>query len=162
MDIDAIKENLPFVLVILAFILLQFFMGRRRKPAGTQQEIAHSLLTEVKLNEALVETFHLRQKPRKFEVYNWQRNKTKLDFLGQSLQSALSDAFSMAEDFNHQIDAAKKYKSATYTVNINAEKLKEPLAKSKEGLQQWFLSKIGAKEPPTKYPGLFDDWLGRR
>ena len=93
MDFGAIGENLPIILAIVGFILLQFFLSRRRKPETTHQEIVNSLLTEVKLNQALVETSSLRQKPKKLEIVSWQRNKAKLDFLDQPLRNTLSDAF---------------------------------------------------------------------
>jgi hypothetical protein len=47
-------------------------------------------------------------------------------------------------------------------VNVNADKLKEPLSKSKQGLEQWLTSKAATKSAPAKYPGIFDDWFGRR
>ena len=160
MDVDAIGGNLPLILAVIGFILVQFFLRRRRKPEVTHQEIARSLLSEVKLNQALLQASHLREKPKKFEAVNWQRNKTKLDFLEHSLQGTLSDAFHFVEDFNGQIDAAKKYKSSSYIVNLNADKLKEPLDKSQQGLEQWLLSTTGGKEPPTEYPGFIDSFFG--
>ena len=75
---------------------------------------------------------------------------------------ALSDASAIVEDFNQQIGAARKYKSASYMASVNMDKLKEPLAKSKQGLEEWLLARVGTKEPSPKYPGVFDDWTGRR
>ena len=57
---------------------------------------------------------------------------------------------------------AKKHKSASYMVNVNADKLKVPLAKSKQELEEWLLENVGAKEPPPKYPGIIDGLFGRR
>ena len=162
MDFGAIGENIPIIVAIIGFILLQFFLSRRRKPETTHQEIAQSLLTEVKLNQALVESYHLRQKPKKFETVSWRMNKNKLDFLSQSLQGVLSDTFMVAEDFNQQIEAAKKHKSASYMVNVNVDKLEEPLAKSKQGLEEWLQDNVGTKEPPPKYPGMIDTLFGGR
>ena len=161
MDFGALGENIPIIAAIIGFILLQFFL-RKRKPETTHREIAQSLLTEVKLNQALAESYHLRQKPQKFETVSWQRNKNKLDFLSHALQVILSDTFMVAEDFNQQIEAAKKHKSATYMVNVNVDKLKEPLAKSKQGLEEWLLKNMGTKEPPIKYPGIIDGLFGGR
>lgn len=160
MDFSAIAENFPLIASIVGLILLQIFLRRRRRSERTQGEIVQNLLSEVKLNQALVETSHLRQKPKKIETVSWQRTKAKLDFLDSSLQVALSDAFTMAEDFNQQIDAANKHKSASYMASVNMDRLKGPLAKSKEGLEQWLLSTTGEKEPPPKYPGVFDGLFG--
>ena len=161
MDFGALGENIPIILAIIGFILLQFFL-KKRKPATTHREIAQSLLTEVKLNQALAESYHLRQKPKKFETVSWQRSKNKLDFLSQSLQVVLSDAFTAVEDFNRQIEAAKRYKSASYMVNMSVDKVKQPLDKSRQGLEEWLLRNAGTKEPPTKFPGVFDSFFGGR
>ncbi len=162
MDFGTIGENAPLIVVaVIVLVLLQIFL-RKSKPEAAEQEVVQSLLLEVRVNQALLESFHLWQKPRKFEMVSWRRNKTKLDFLNQSLQSALSDAFGMAEDVNQRVVDAKKYKSASYLVGINIDKLKEPLAKSKEGLEEWLLMKLGTIDPSPKYPGLLDGWFGGR
>lgn len=155
-------SNVPIILLVIGLVLLQFFLMRRRKPEVTQQEIVQNLLSEVRLNQALAETFHLRQKPKRFEVTSWQRSKAKLDFLPQPLQVALSDAFGIIEDFNQQIETAKKQKSASYMAGVNIDRLKKPLAESRQGLEQRLTSITGTKKPPAKYPGMFDDWTGRR
>ncbi|MFC1847462.1 hypothetical protein ACFLW5_01430 [Chloroflexota bacterium] len=161
MDFAEIGENIPIIVAIIGFILLQFVL-KKRKPETTHQEIAQSLLSEVKLNQALVGSYHLQQKPKKFEAVSWHRNKNKLDFLSHSLQVTLSDTFMVVEDFNQQISAAKKHKSASYMVNVNVDKLKGPLDKSQQGLEEWLLAKAGTKEPPPKYPGMLDGFLGGR
>ena len=89
-------------------------------------------------------------------------NRNKLDFLDKALQTNISDAFMMAEDYNHQIDEARKYKSTSYMANINIDKLNGLLAKCQEGLEQWLLLKTGSRNPVEKMPGMFDDLLGRR
>ena len=156
------EGSLPLILLAIGLILMQFFLRRRRQPEVTQQEIVERLLAEVRLNLSLVEVFYLDSKIRKFETAAWQMNKTKLDFLEHPVQGALADAFRMAEDFNQQIAAAKKHKSASYMINIDANKLKGPLTKSRLGLEEWLLTKIGTKEPRPKYPGIFDDFVGKQ
>ena len=153
--------NLLIIVAILGLVALQFFL-RRRRPETMSQEVAQRLLTEVKVNQVLVETSHLREKPKKFMATTWHINKTKLDFLGQSLQSTISDAFGMVEDFNQQIGAAKKRGSIGYVVYIDVNKLKGPLEKSKQGLEEWLLAKTGSKEPPPKYPSMLDTLFGGR
>lgn len=162
MDFGDIGGNAPIIVVIIGLILLQIFLMRRRKPETTHRAIVQSLLAEVRLNQALVEASYLQQKPKKFAVTGWHINKSKLDFLQQSLQESLSEAFGMAEDFNQQIEAAKKYKSVSYVASINMDKLKEPLAKSRQGLEEWFQLKTGTKEPPLEYPSVFDTMFGKR
>jgi len=162
MDIGDIGENLPIIIGIVVLILVQFFLRRGRKPQGTQREIVQGLLSEVRLNLAIAEITQLHWRTKRFEVTSWQRSKTKLDFLEQSLQIALSDAYTMAEDFNQQIAAAKKYKSTSYMASVDVEKLKGPLNRSKEGLEAWLQSNIGTKEPSMKSPDILDGFFGRR
>ena len=161
MDFSQIQENIPVILSIIGLIIIQFFL-RRRKPELTHQEIAHNLLTEVKLDQALADSHHLRSKPKKFEAVIWQRNKNKLDFLPQPLQTALADAFMMVTDFNQQVDTARKQKSTLYMLNVNMSKIQVSLEKSKQGLEDWLLKNTGAKEPPPKYPGIMDSMFGGR
>jgi len=136
MDFGEIGTNLLIILAIIALLALNIFL-RRRRGERTPLEVALSLLSETNLNQKLVEEFQFHLKVKKFKTESWKRNKTKLDFLDQSLQTTLADAFSMAERFNQDIDAAKKHKSATYLSGIDVDKLKEPLAKSKQGLEEW-------------------------
>ena len=113
MDFSDISENIPIIVMIVGLILLQFFLKGKRTAGETKKEIAQLLFSEVRLNQAVVELFGLRQKPKKFETVSWQLNKSKLDFLDESLQNTLSRVFMMAEDANRQINASKKYKSAS-------------------------------------------------
>ena len=149
------------ILAIIGLLLLQLFF-RKPKPERLRQEIVQSLLSEVRLNRAMIESFHRRQKATKLEIVSWRRNKAKLDFLKQSLQSALSNAFDMADDFNQQVEVAKKHKSASFLADISIDKLREPLDKSKQGLEEWLLVNIGTTEPPPKYPSILDGLFGGR
>lgn len=161
MDFDAIKENIPVILLGIGLLVLQLILRRGIKPRIAPLQIVQGLLSEIRLNQALAEAYNFQKKPKKFEMVSWQRNKGKLDFLGQSLQTALSDTFTMVEDFNQQIESAKKYKSVNYMVNVNLDKLKEPLARSRQGLEEWLQAKAGTKDASLKFPGILDDWLGK-
>ena len=159
MDFEGIGGYFPLILAIVVLIFL-YFLRRGRKPEISHREIARGLLSEVRLNQAIVGTFDQRKKPKKLEVVSWRRNKPKLDFLGRSLQGVLSDAFSIIEDFNQQIEAVKKHKSTNYMGTLNVDKLKGPLAKSRQGLEEWLLANVGKKEPRPEYPGMFDSMFG--
>ena len=162
MDFSGIEGNLPLILVIVAVHIGAIFLGRRRRTATMPLEVVRNLLSEVRLNLSLAEVYSLNGRVKRFEIVSWRLNKSKLDFLNQVLQAALTDAFTMAEDYNQQMDIAKKHRSAGYLASINVDKLKESLAKSKEGLEQWLLSKVGTKEPPPKHPSLIDGLFGGR
>ena len=143
MDFGDISENLPIIISIIVLIILQFFLRRRRAPAATNLGIVQGLLSEVRLNIRLTEIFTYDKPGRKFMTTSWQMYKNKLDFLEQTLQGALSDAFTMSEDYNQQIAAAKKYKSTSYLASIDVDKLKDKLTKSREGLEEWLQAKVG-------------------
>jgi len=145
MDFGEMGTNLLVILAIIALLAFNIFLKRRRGER-TPLEVAMSLLSEINLNQKLAEVFQFHLKVTKFKTGSWKRNKTKLDFLDQSLQTTLADAFSMAERFNQDIDAAKKHKSATYLSGINVDKLKEPLAKSKQGLEEWLQANMGTQQ----------------
>ncbi len=145
MDLSEIGPNVLIILAIVALLGLNIFFKRRRGER-TPAEVALSLLSELNLNQKLAEDFQFHLGVKKFKTASWKRNKTKLDFLDQSLQTTLADAFSMAERFNQDIDAAKKHKSATYLSGINVGKLKEPLAKSKQGLEEWLQANMGTQQ----------------
>ncbi len=136
MDLSEIGPNLVVILTIVALLALNIFL-RRRRGERTPTEVALSLLSEINLNQKLAEDFQFHLQAKKFKTGSWKRNETKLNFLDHSLQTTLADAFSMAERFNRDIDAAKKYKSASYLSSINVDKLKQPLAESKQALEEW-------------------------
>ncbi len=161
MDFGNIGGNIPLIVMIVGIILLQFFLRRKHSRETKPQEITEGLLSEVRLNIRLAEVFTYSGQPRKFMTTTWQINKNKLDFLGQPLEGTLTEAFTMAEDFNQQMSAARKHKSTSYLASIDANKLKDKLTKSQEGLEEWLQAKTGTKEPSVKIPGVFDDWLGK-
>ncbi len=161
MDFSAIADVL-FILIMIGLILLCISLWRRKKPVATNRETALRLLFEVKLNLGLAGVFRHDWGVRKFETVDWRRCNTKLDFLAQPVRAALTDAFVMAEDFNRQIGAAKKNKSVSYLYNIDVGKLKEPLARSKQGIEEWLLANGGIEGSPLQYPGLRDLLFGSR
>ncbi|MFC1874041.1 hypothetical protein ACFLYX_01930 [Chloroflexota bacterium] len=160
MDFDEIGSNLPIIVIALALILFQFFMRRRPKQEKTPREIATSLLAEVARNLHQVESFQAQSRMGRFLLESWSRNKNRLDFLGRELQNDLSDAYMIAEDLNRQIEMAKKQKSSVYMATLDVEKLRGPLTRSKEGLEQWLVDNFGSQEPPVEYPGIMDSLFG--
>jgi hypothetical protein len=84
-----------------------------------------------------MERFSYRGRPKRFKADSWKRNSEKVGFLPQALRDALSQAFTLAGEFNKQIDAAKKQRATIYLTGVDAHKLEAPLTKSKEGLEGW-------------------------
>ena len=155
MDFNALP-----VIISLGVVLLLFYLLRRRGGSVRRRpELVQSLIYEVRLNQALVDTYHLREKPKRFESTQWHLHRDKIDFLEEPLQKTLTNVFSMVEEFNEQIKASKKAKSNDFQ-NINVNKLKTPLAKSKKGLEDWLEEATGHRELPPKYPSLFGSLFG--
>ena len=151
---EDIGRNLIILLPILLLILFNIFF-RKRRGERTQPEIVTSLLSEIALNQQIMEAFIQKWQARKFRTDSWQRNKDKLGFLDQELQNTLARAFSLAEEFNRDIDSARKYKSSSYLAGISADKLREPLARSRQGLEEWLQSSGGQATMTTGRRGLF-------
>lgn len=140
---DFFGEGSQWAILIPIIILIVFsVLMRRRRAERTETEIAGSLFLDVNENLKLVENFSFQRHPKKFRTGSWERNSAKVDFLDASLRSALGDAFGLAEGFNQEIEAAKKYKSTIYLSGVDVHKLEEPLAKSKQGLEEWLKANI--------------------
>ena len=154
MDFGEIGTNGIVILAIVALLVLNIFL-RKRRGEKTPLEIAMGLLMDVSRNQKLAEDFQFNLKVNKFKTGSWKRNSNKIDFLDQSLQNTLASAFSMAEQFNQDIDAAKKHKSTTYLSGIAADKLKEPLAKSRQGLEEWLQANVGTQPMSGRKGCLF-------
>jgi len=162
MDFDTLGDNIIPILIVVGLIILQLFVGRKRRGAKSQQQIVQSLLLEVRLNQTLVETFNQREKPKKFENTGWRLYKNRLDFLSQSIQTDLTNAYMIIDDFNIQIESAKKFKSTSYMVSVDANRLQEPLRKCREELEKWLQLSTGSREPETEYRGMMDNLFGGR
>jgi len=154
-------EGNQWMFIIPLIILIVFsFLFRRRKAERTETEIAGSLFFDVNANLRLVESFSFQGRPNKFKTGSWERNSGKVEFLDASLRSTLADAFGLAESFNQEIEAAKRYKSTTYLSAINVDKLKEPLTKSKQGLEEWLKANIQQAGPGAGQRGCLPGGFG--
>jgi len=149
------------VIIILLIILLLVSLLRRRGGPAKYPEIVQSLLYDIRCNQALAETFLLREKPHRFEDSNWQMNKSRVGFLGESLKQNLRESFTLVEEFNTQIKECKKTHSDSYK-GIDLTKFKELLAKCRQELEDWMVDKTGQKELPVKYPTMTGFFFGER
>jgi len=131
-------SNIWIILIPLVLLIVFNLFFRRRKAEKTPPEIAMGLLSEVAINQQIAEAFLQKSQVSKFRTGSWQRNREKLDFLGQKLKDELAKAFSMAEEFNRAMDATRKFKSSSYLEGIPVDRLKESLAQSRQGLEEWF------------------------
>ena len=149
------------LIVSLLIILLLFTLLRPRSNPRKYPETIQSLIYDVKLNLVLVETFLQRIKPRIFEHNNWEINKTKIGFLTETQKTLLKETFTLTDELNAQIRAAKKAKSDSYK-SLDLMKYKELLEKSLKELEDWMVANTGHKELPLKYPSLWNIFTGDR
>lgn len=147
MDFDwgEIGKVLSYLIPVMMFILFNVLF-RKQKEQQRQLTVVKSLLSEINYNQKLMESLSLRSQTKRFKTATWKRNKNKMDYIDQSLYSTLANAYETADGFNREIDAAKKYKSTSYLVGINANTIREPLAKSKQGLEEWIELNKGKKK----------------
>lgn len=154
MNGEGVLGNIILVVVILLFLLSSIFL-RRRSMEKTELGRVVTLLSEINENLKIIDAFSFTLGVKKFKTGSWTRNQDKLDFLDDKLRTNLARAFGMAEEFNQNIDAAKKHKSSSYLANIEADKLKEALTKSQQELGDWFNENKDKQELPPKKRGLF-------
>ena len=148
MDWDEIG-NIFFYLVPLVLFLVFNIVFRKQQEQKSREAVVKSLLSEIDHNYKLMESYSLSWQTKKFKTATWERNKNKIGYMeNEGLYFTLVNAYEIIEGFNREIDMAKKYNSTSYLVNIEVEKLKGPLEKSRQGLQEWLELSKARKEIP--------------
>jgi len=154
MNGDGTWENILPVIIIAIFMVANFFL-RRRKTEKTENGKAISLLTEINQNLKIIEGFTCNVRIKKFMTGSWKRNNSQVGFLGEKLQNTLASTYSMVEECNRQIETAKQYKSSSYLVGIEVDRLREALIRSKQGLEEWAATNTDKKEMTPKKRSIF-------
>jgi len=147
-DWGNIGKILAYLIPVIVIILTNVVF-RKQKQQKERLTVVRSLLSEINHNQKLMEAFSLQWQTRKFKTGTWKRNKEKIDYIDPGLRYTLADAFEIAEEFNREIDAAKKHKSTSYLAGIRVDRLEEPLARSKQGLEEWLILNQSKKKLPT-------------
>ena len=154
MDAENILKTILPLIVIVLFMVVNIFLKRRTTEKTELGKVA-VLLSEINENLKIIDAFSFTLGVKKFKTGSWTRNQDKLDFLDDRLLTNLARAFGMAEEFNQNIDAAKKHKSSSYLASIEVDRLKEALTKSQQELGEWFNENKESKELFPKKRGLF-------
>jgi hypothetical protein len=136
MDEDTLGTIVPVVIMVI-FMLSSLFL-RRRSMEKTEMGKVATLLAEINHNLKIIDNFSFTLKVKKFKTGTWNRHKTRLDFLDERLRATLAKTFDLADDFNQQIDSARKHQSSSYLASIEVDKLTDWLTKSQQGLGEWF------------------------
>ncbi|MFC2001265.1 hypothetical protein ACFLUZ_02035 [Chloroflexota bacterium] len=155
MDSGESGANIVLVIVIGILLVANFYF-RKRKTESTPLGMVASIFSELNYNQKLAENFGFHRGGGKFKTVSWKRGHDKIDFLPMELRNELSKIFETTEDFNERIDAARKYGSDSYLAGIDVDKLKGPLAKNKQELQEWLQENMQNPEyAPPRRRGLF-------
>ena len=138
MDFDwsEIGKVLTYLAPIVFFLLFNVIFRKQQQQKG-RLTVIKSLLSEIDYNQMLMDSFAIKMQIKKFKVATWKRNKDKMDYIDPSLHSMLAQTHEIAEEFNRQIDKAKQYKSTAYLAGMEVGRLRVPLARSKQGLEEW-------------------------
>lgn len=161
MDFGNLSEIMPVILVIAGLIGLQLFLRRKGGSKSSHQYVVHSILSDIRVNLRLVEILMEGEQIKRFANSGWNLNRNNIEFLSQNLQTALTDAFDIAQDYNDQVATTKQFKTSNYEANIDTVKLKDRLQKSKSALEDWLMNNVGTIDPGGK-TGIFDSLIGRR
>jgi hypothetical protein len=145
-DWEEIGKIFSYLIPVIVFIVFNIFF-RKQQEQKRRLTVVKSLLSEVDHNQKLMEAFLMRWQTKKFKTANWKRNRDKMDYIDQDLRTTLAGAYEIAEEFNKEIEAAKKHKSPGYLASIRVDRLREPLAKSRQGLEEWLELNKGRKKP---------------
>jgi hypothetical protein len=152
------------LIVTFGIIVVLFMLLRPRSNPRKYPEIVQFILYDIKLNQALTDTFLQRDKLRTFECNNWEINKTKVGFLTETQKELLKETFTLVDELNVGIKAAKKGRTDLYKKIGQTElsKLKELLDRCQQELESWMITNVGQKELPLKYPSLLGLFFGER
>lgn len=144
-------------IIFLVLILFLFWTFSRRKKTGTPNvDAAMGILTNVNDNIKIMEDrLTNRDSKKKFQTGGWKLYKDKVGFLDASLISTMNQAFSMAEDFNGRIDFARKNRAIATLQDMQVDRLREPLTRSKEGLVAWLRANMQNELQNKKRRGFF-------
>lgn len=144
------------IILIGLLIVFLIFTYVRRKPAGTPNiNAALGILGDVNENIKIMQDRVANpQSIKKFQTKGWFRFKNKVGFLESDVNASIDEAFALAGDFNTRIDLARKNRVLATLQDMQLEKLREPLNKSKAGLSDWLRANY-QKEMQNKKKSFF-------
>ena len=141
MDFDdwgEIGRILSYMIPVIIFLLVNVFF-KKQQEQKRRLAVVRGLLSDIDYNQNLIEASSYQRQMRKFKTKTWKSNQGKMDYISPDLYSNLSDAFGITEELNREIDAAKKYKLASYMAGLQTNRLRKPLDKCKQGLEAWLV-----------------------
>jgi hypothetical protein len=127
-----------YIILIVFAAIFAWSIYRRKRSGNIKVRSTIGLMADIEFNLRVMEARIRDWKTyKKFRTGEWDRYKDKIEFLSPAVRDSLNRAFTMAVDFNSRIDTARKNRSPMYLMDIQAESLRDPLTKSKSGIQAW-------------------------
>lgn len=142
---DEIGQILSYLVPAIIIVIMNVFF-RKHQEQKKRQTLVRGLLSDINYNQKLMDAFSMGWQMKKFKTGTWKQNKEKMDYISPDLRSTLGDASDIAEQFNGEIGVAMKHKSAIYMANIQVDRLRGPLARSRQGLEEWLQENKGKKK----------------
>jgi hypothetical protein len=147
------------VQIIIIALLIIFLIGTYvfKRPSGSPKvNAAMGILSDVSDNMKIMENRIANpQLKTKFELANWRRFKDKVGFLDDELITSINESFSLAGRFNAGTDSARNNKALAAVQDMQLDKLREPLTKSKAGLSDWLRANYQTEMQNSKKRGIF-------
>lgn len=143
---------LIIVILVLALVLalgLQFWRVGR-SPMGKVVRITNNIKFDEKLSREFGYT-----RVRKFKTGAWLKNKEDVSFLPEDLLIDLDELFYQLDETNYRIDSAMKFKSNSYLISIDADRLAEPLKECRDRLQAWITENMNNPEYLPRKRSIF-------
>ena len=149
MDFDwgEIAKIISYLIPVAIFVVFNIFL-RKQQEQKRRLGVVKGLIAEIDQNQKLMEAFLLQWQFKKFKTGRWKRHKEKLEYIDQGLRATLASTYEIAEGFNKEIETAKQQRSTSYLAGIRVDKLREPLAESRRGLEEWYALNKHRKKPP--------------
>jgi hypothetical protein len=147
------------IIIPLVVLIAVSFIMRRRRSERNPQEIATSIILDLNADQKIIDEFDYQKRPKKLKTGSWKRNEAKVNFLDESIRSDINKFFSMADDFNLQVDSAKRY-GTVHLSSISVERMKEPLTKSREALNEWLKTNMEQAGPAAGRSGCLGGGFG--
>jgi hypothetical protein len=140
------EGNAAWVLVIVIVLLLLWTFSRRRKPRSSKLDSTIAVLSDIDYNLKVTDIrINDKLSKKNFKIDNWRFYKDRLEFLDAEVLTSLTEAFTLAEEFKNKINTAKKNNTLETLQDMQVERLKEPLTRSRKGLVAWLKANVNAE-----------------
>jgi hypothetical protein len=135
-----------YIIFIALILILIFILFRTRKRSTPRLQSAIGMISDVNENLKILETRRMNPElPKKFKTGAWKAYQDRLDYFEAETLKALTESYKLINEMNEQIEVARKTQSLSTLKDLPLDKLKEPLAKSKEGMVNWLRANIQAE-----------------